>query len=882
MKIRTFTSLCIATATTTAFTHASAQTTPETASAVEEVLVTGSRIRGAGGPVGSDVIAIGAEQIQRQPAATITEYLRKVPQLQGFGIDASSSVVQGTGGTNTTRGSALNLRGLGPQATLTLIDGKRLTYSGVSGNYVDPTAIPSIAIERIEVVADGSSAVYGSDAVAGVANFILRKEFDDIQVRGRIGSADDYTLRQYSGIGGTTWDTGSFVFAYEHSEHGNLNGGERSYILSDLRTFGGRDNRNSQCSPGNIVVGGTSYAIPSGGVTAATAGNLVPNTRNLCENLRYGDILPREERDSGYVYLTQDLSDSVSVNLQGLITSRDYVAKAVQQGSTSNIANLTVRSSNPYFVRPVGSTATSLTVEYDFSPELGLIDQNGYTRTKFGTAGLDWNITDDWHVGIEALTTEDRSAQNTRRIDTTVLNARLQDADPTRAFNPFGGGNSQAVLDAIYTGIFNPFATTRTRGGTVQADGSLWDLPGGEMRLAFGAEYLRYTILGGSRQGAAASPAFLLQKQSRNQESAFAELFVPVFGSGNAMRGLQRLDLSAAVRYDDYSDVGDTTNPKFGLNWSPLEGLLLKASYGKSFRAPGLQDLPLLRTGAGLTVVTWTDPLSPTGTSVGLTLNAGNPELEPEKATTYSFTAEYSPDAVPGLQVQATYFSIEYTDVISFPPRTTQSLLDPNYAFAVTRNPSEAEIQAILAQGFPISGVRPPVVAFLYNGSAQNLGSIETRGIDFDTSYRFDTSFGELNFGLNASYLLNYDFAVTQLATPIDQVGFINYPVELRSQAFAAWSMNAISAELTLNYMGSYDNNLVTPVQSVDSWTTLDLHVGYEFENAGGFLSGLAIGLDASNVLDERPPFVNIQGGFDPGQASALGRFISVSVAKTF
>ncbi|HVF17717.1 MAG TPA: TonB-dependent receptor plug domain-containing protein, partial [Steroidobacteraceae bacterium] len=332
MKLRMFTSLCVATATMTAFTHAGAQTTEPEAAAVEEVLVTGSRIRGAGGPVGSDVIAIGAEQIQRQPAATITEYLRKVPQLQGFGVDASSSVVQGTGGTNTTRGSALNLRGLGPQATLTLIDGKRLTYSGVSGNYVDPTAIPSIAIERIEVVADGSSAVYGSDAVAGVANFILRKEFDDIQVRGRIGSADDYTLRQYSGIGGTTWDTGSFVLAYEHSEHGNLNGGERSYILSDLRSFGGRDNRNSQCSPGNIVVGGTSYAIPSGGVTAATAGNLAPNTRNLCENLRYGDILPSEERDSGYVYITQDLSDTVSVNVQGLITSRDYVAKAVQQG----------------------------------------------------------------------------------------------------------------------------------------------------------------------------------------------------------------------------------------------------------------------------------------------------------------------------------------------------------------------------------------------------------------------------------------------------------------------------------------------------------------------------------------------------------------------
>lgn len=614
----------------------------------------------------------------------------------------------------------------------------------------------------------------------------------------------------------------------------------------------------------------------------ATAASLTPNTRNLCENLRFGDVLPSEERDSGYVYLEHGLSDSVSVHVQGLVTARDYIAKAIQQGSTSNIVNLSVPAANPFFVRPPGSTATTVTVEYDFSSELGFINQTGYTRTKFGTAGLDWNISDDWHLGIDALVTEDRSAQITRRTDTAVLNARLRDPDPTRAFNPFGGGNSQDVLDAIYTGIFNPFATSRTRGGSIQADGALWDLPGGEMRLAFGAEYLRYTMLGGSRIGAMANPNFLLQKQSRNQESAFAEIFVPVFGRGHAVAGAQRLDLSAAVRHDDYSDVGDTTNPKFGVSWSPLDGLTFNASYGKSFRAPGLQDLPLLRTGAGLTVVTWIDPLSPTGTSVGLTLNAGNPNLEPEKATTYSFSAELTPATLPGLRLQATYFAIEYKDLIGFPPRTTQSLLDPNYAFAVTRNPSDALIDSYLQQGFTLSGVRPPVIAFLYDGSAQNMGSIETKGIDFDGSYTFPTSIGEISFGLNASYLLSYDFAVTQLATPIDQAGRINYPVEFRSQAFAGWSMGGANAELILNYVDGYENNLVTPIQNVDSWTTLDLHFGYAFEGDGGWLGGVSVALDASNVFDERPPFVNIQGGFDPGQASALGRMLSVSVSKTF
>ncbi len=849
--------------------------------ATEEILVTGSRIRGTG-PVGSDVIAIGAPQIERQPAATITEYLRTVPQIQGFGVDASSAVVSGTGGTNTTRGSAINLRGLGPGATLTLIDGQRLTYSGVSGNYVDATAIPAIAIERIEVVPDGASAVYGSDAVAGVVNFLLRKEYDGVQVRGRYGFADGYALKQAGALAGTSWESGSVVVAYEHNEHGNLNGGERDYIRSDLRALGGADYRNSQCNPGNIVIGTTPYAIPSGGVTAANASALTPGTRNRCENLRFGDILPEEDRDSGYFYLQQDVGSTVRLHLQGLYTDRDYIAKAMQQGSTSNIVNLSVPSTNAFFVRPPGTTANTLTVEYDFTSELGPINQTGFTKSAFFTGGAEWNISEAWRLSVEGLYTEDESAQDTRRVDSTVLTTLLRSSDPNVAFNPFGARNQQSVLDALYTGIFNPFAKTRTTGGSAQADGSLWTLPGGALRLAVGGEYLKYTMLGGSRMGAAANPSFLLQKQERDQTSGFAELFVPVFGRDNELPGVRRLDFSAAVRYDDYSDVGSTTNPKFGVNWSPVDGVLFKASYGTSFRAPGLQDLPLLRTGAGLAVVTWLDPLSPTGSSAGMSLNAGNPDLKPEEATTYSLSLEYSPTALPGLTLGATYFNVEYTDVIGAPPRTQQSLLDPNYAFLVTRNPSDALIQSYLDQGFIISGVRPPVVAFFYNGSARNLGSIETDGIDLDAGYVFETSVGELSFGLNVSRVFGYDFAVTQIAAPIDQLGRINYPVKSRGRASAGWAFNGASAELNLSHVDGYDNNFVTPVQSVDSWTTLDMHLGYDFQQDGGVLEGLRVSLDATNVLDEDAPFVNIQLGFDPGQASALGRMIAISVSKSF
>lgn len=909
MTKRLATTIAIALASTSVFAQAAmAQTTPQDAQSAdpaepaspqaatldaddpaaseavaegEGIVVTGSRIRGVA-PVGSNVISVGGDQISRQPTATITEFLRKVPQVQGFGVDASSPTVSGQGGTNTTRGSSINLRGLGPGATLTLLDGSRLPNSGVSGNYVDPNAIPSIGIERIEVVADGASAIYGSDAVAGVVNFITRKDYDGLLMRGRYGFADGYWVAQFGGVMGHRWGSGGYAVSYEHSENGNLNGGERDYIRSDLRDFGGSDYRNSQCNPGNIVVGGVAYAIPANGVTPATASTLQPNTRNFCENVRFTDVLPAENRDRLIFNAHQELLPGLTLTGQILYSHRTYNAKALQQGSTSNLVNLSVPNTNPFFVRPVGSTATSVTVEYDFTKEFGLIEQFGLTKTQRYALGLEWAIAPGWEINLGGFIGKDFSEQTTPRVDNTALTAALRSTNPALAFNPFGGTNSQAVRDSIFVGIFNPYAYNTTKGAEANVSGSLFEIGGGAVRLAVGAEYVRYTIGGGSAIGNINNPSTLFQFQERNQKSVYGELFVPIFGPGNATGGFERLDISVAGRIDKYSDVGTTRNPKIGVNWSPFNGLLLKGSYGTSFRAPNLQDLPLLRTGAGLAVVTWIDPQSPSGSSVGLSLNAGNPDLTPESATTWSGTIEWKPPSIPGLIASATYFSIDYKDVIGFPPRTANSLLDPNYAFVVTRNPSNQLIQSYLDQGFTIAGVRPPSPAFFYNGQARNLGSIQNDGIDFNMSYDTTASFGQLTFGLSGTYLLNYDVAITQISPSIEQLDFINYPVDFRARASAGWSNAGASAEVTLNYLDSYNNNLVTPVQTVDAFATVDLHLGYDFGAGSGVFNELSVSLDANNVFDQRAPFVNIQNGFDAGQASALGRFIAFTVAKKF
>jgi len=292
--------------------------------------------------------------------------------------------------------------------------------------------------------------------------------------------------------------------------------------------------------------------------------------------------------------------------------------------------------------------------------------------------------------------------------------------------------------------------------------------------------------------------------------------------------------------------------------------------------------LPFIRAGSGLAVVTWLDPTSPTGSSTGLSLNAGNPDLTPETAKTYTFTAQVEPPSIPGLSLAATYYGIKYENNIISPPRTSTSLLDPNYAFAVTRNPSDALIQYYLDQGFTISGIRPANVAFFYNGQAANSGSIFTNGIDFDFNYNRNTPFGDLTFGFIGTYLLHYKVAVTQLAPELEQRGNINYPVDFRFQASAGWAKNGYSAELTMNYVNGYTNNLLTPQEHVSAWTTFDLHLGYEIQSSSKVLNGLSLSVDATNLFDKDPPFVNIQGGYDSGEASALGRLVAFTVTKKF
>jgi iron complex outermembrane receptor protein len=229
---------------------------------VEEVVVTGTSIRGAA-PVGSALVAVGRQEIEKTSATTVQQILKTVPSIVGQG-----SAGQGSFGSADNSGTnAPTIHGLGASAsnsTLILIDGHRIPLTGINHALTDPNVIAPAAIERVEVLADGASSVYGSDAVAGVINFITRKNFDGLEISGQVGFADKYDTQSANLLWGKRWDDGSALVSYGYSNRSNLLAGDRDFTKADHRPQGGTNLASFNCGTASVQPAGSSliYAAP--------------------------------------------------------------------------------------------------------------------------------------------------------------------------------------------------------------------------------------------------------------------------------------------------------------------------------------------------------------------------------------------------------------------------------------------------------------------------------------------------------------------------------------------------------------------------------------------------------------------------------------------
>jgi iron complex outermembrane receptor protein len=863
--------------------QADAEPTTEAATAEDsEIVVVGSRMRGVT-PVGSTVISLGRDDIEQSAAVTVDRLIKEIPQNFDLGVSENSRAQSGGSG-NITYGNSVNLRGIGPYATLVLIDGHRVVNNSRS---IDPSVLPTLGVERVEVIADGASAIYGSDAVAGVVNLVPRRRLDGVEAFARAGIADEGDFHEYA-LGaaiGKVFGRGQIMLAYEHVERSNLSGDDRDFFVSDQTPFGGNDYRTTRCSPGNIRAAGVTYAIPQGGVTQATAGSLAAGTLNRCNDLTGQDLFPEQQYDSVNGTATFEVTDWLSVFADGFYSKRDFYRRGAFP-STS----LTVPSTNAFFVRPAGFTGSSYTIDYSFRDDVPAGDTFGYAESWQVTPGVRIQLPFDWQLeGLVGIgETHDFSGAYTG-INNAALGAALRSSDPNTAFDPYGlGRTSQAVLDEIANQIFLAPTNGKLTAYEARANGGLFDLPGGEVKLAIGYERQEFKVGLGSARGGPTTP-IVFRNFERSVDSVYAELLVPLFGPDNAIPMFQRLEVNAAVRHDKYSDVGKTTNPKFGVNWSPIGGVKFRGNYGTSFRAPTIPEI--YGNSNNLFVQNYQNPAG--GAPIqGVALSGANLDLKPEEATSWSVGADFGPFA--GLQVGVTYWDVEYENQV-LANLSNLAILNVESQYAGTgiilRGPdAAARVQELLDSGVAFVGAPAQPIQLFVDGRSQNLGASRTRGIDFTVDYDLELGEDSMQFNASGTYLTDYHVAVTPTAPLRDQRNLIFRPLKFKARGSVVYNHGPLSARLLVTHVGGYTNDVIVPNEKVKSYTPVDLALTWRIGRDGTGLFGgeASFGLEVRNMFDEDPPYVNIapsgngSGGYDATAASPVGRLFAASVRVGF
>ena len=868
----------------------------------QDIVVTGTNIHGQA-PIGSHVTTITRKQIDANGYSSVGQVLQSLPgNFGGVATEQSGLAFVDHTGTNATLSTGVNLRGLGADATLVLINGHRLAGAGNLGDFADVSDIPLSAVDRIEVLMDGASAIYGSDAVGGVVNVIMKDHFQGLDTGGRFGTVTSGNMRDFQAYAtaGTSWATGNILLSYEFDDRTPLLAQDRRFSRSaDSRPLGGTDHRTIYSLPGNIlgfnpVTGALepTYAIPAGqDGTALQPGDFIAGQVNYGDPLEGAYLTPRQVRHSVYAAARQDLAKGVRFSLEGRYTHRDFTA--LSGGYTSL---LTVTDANPWFVSPDGQTSDL--IAYNFTREFGPSRDFGFSETMGLTGALDVDFGRGWKLSGYAA----YGRSNERHLTDHVANeAILAEAlgttgdDPTTAyspsrdgyFNPYGDGsaNSPAVLAAVGSGYFDARNIDDIVTGNLQADGPLFDLPAGAVRVAVGANIRRevfesdYT----SFYDTTTPSVDPTVHYGRTIKAAFAEARIPIFGSANALPGLRRLDLSLAGRVEHYPDFGTTANPKAGLDWSPADGVSFRGTYCTSFRAPNLSELQ-----SPVEVVTTTLQNASGASVLVLYLGGGNPDLQPEKARSWTLGADIRPNALPGLRLSATLFRTIFDQRIDRPVAQdlSNALISPDLAPFVrlvspATNADDHDYVSSLIADFASGNTTFPIdhIAAVVDARYVNTASNDVRGIDMTAGYTAHAGANTFSLDGNATYLLAWRQKTTPTSASIEERNRSGEPVAFRGRLTASWQRRGLDALIGLNYVNAY-HDAVTDAP-IGSWTTVDARIAWTTPKHS-WISGTTFSIVAQNLFDRDPPFYDSSAGvgYDAANSDATGRFVSFQIDK--
>lgn len=866
---------------------------------LEGVVVTGTYLRGADSP--SPVTVITRNDLDRSGRTTVADTLASLPQnFTGAAYEGSAGTGADRSFSNISYATGLNLRGLGADATLVLVNGRRLAGTGVAGDFADVSSIPASAVQRVDVLLDGASALYGSDAVAGVVNVILRDRFEGQESRLRVGTTSDGGADEFlfSHTAGFDWDTGSLVLSYEYLDRSEIAAEDRrSTASADLRPFGGSDWREFYSVPGNIIRFGPNgiepvFAIPAGqpGV-GLTPGDFRAGEVNLANQNEGRWFLPHQERHSLFAAGRQNLGANLSIDGELRYSDRRFDTR-----SYADIALLTITDANPHFVSPDGSSVSD--IAYSFAKDLGPGLDEGSTESLGGSIGLNgavggWNLN-----GYVSGARETVELLSYNRVQQSFLSEALGSTPDNPAtpfntavdgfFNPYGdpAANSRAMLDFIGSGYADTRNTSTVTSANLKADGVLFDLPGGPVRLAVGIDARREVFQPSTVNFffGSSPPAAPTSRFERDITAAFVEARIPLIGPDNAGPGLRRLELSLAGRSERYEDIGATTNPKIGLLYEPFEDLLFRASYGESFRAPSLPELNG-RYQLAPTVVS-----DGANNVIAIVQFGGNRDLAPETAESTTAGFVWTPSGVEGLRVEANWFRIDFNNRISQPAseNINGALIDPSLApFVTLVNPGSDAADLTLIQSlldepgnllpdiFPAESYGAVIDARFVNAA-----TLIVEGIDASVSYRFDVGGGSANLQGGFTYLDKYDRQVTPTSSFDRLLGTPQFPASWRGRAGGLWSRGRVSLGFHANYVGG--SNDPVSGDEIGDWLTFDGQARVDLSSGRGPDRDLSLTLNVLNLLNEDPPFYDASRGigFDAANTNILGRQVSLQLVK--
>jgi iron complex outermembrane recepter protein len=913
---------------------------------MDEYRVLGSRIRQTDVEGPSPVDVYDRRQIASTGALTLSDFLNTLPQTYG-GISAGRGSVPNelnieygrrtetvnpqqpfVGGSPVlftpaqTGVSGVSLRGLGGASTLVLIDGRRVVSSGVGNlatdsrqSFVDLNSIPLGLIERIEVTTDGASAIYGADAVAGVINVILRKNYVGTEVSGSIKMTEHGGARERQGTVTTGFSRGQFRGSI------SLNVYDRSVMYASQRAFAANMDRRNQIrnyTAAGAPIFGTDHRmqfgyapsvqgvglVPLNGLTTPSPVALAPigaTTMPTPSQFELRTTVPVGQPTlSAQGQRPTNIADQLELvpasTRWGVSSTFNYTFDSGMEAyaSVSYSDSRTEANSLPaYSLANVQSQVDAAFSPFNQPVQIGMIHrefgrnwQRVQTVTPRVSGGVRGVLPRDWQWDLNGTWQRRELDQLSRSFNVAALNSILNDPNPAQRLNPFidaaaAGLDRRAIYErtAIYPAVDS---TSELHAVDLVADGGLFHLPGGQIKTAAGVSYERQmndNLRTNYSLAAVPTRTVITEQGARSSYAAFSELSVPVFGKDNAQALLRRLELRVAARYQYQGSAGDALVPKYGITWSPVQSLLFRASYSEGFRVPSLTESQVAVP--SFSTLTLNDPRRGNVPTPVTIVGGISPELGAETSTTEFYGVVYEPGFAKGLSLKANYYRTIQNNAIQLLSRT---VILNNEALFPDRIVRAAPTAADIAAGFPgaVLELHPALV---------NFGRVETESADFSTDYRVPGDrFGTWRLNAHAARSLGSRRHLTP-GVELDDSGDTFSPPKWKINGAVYWNRGPWNASTSVSYLSGFNSNragtsfraTADPAPSVHR---VDVRFGYDFNRPlwRDFGKGLKVNFGIANVLDAEPPFTDVIYGYNPALHSeyVFGRTYEVSVGYAF